>query len=57
MDNLTHYDGVISYGENFVKMAWNEFKSPQQNWTDLVLRYWNVVDERLGGNRVVQYAH
>lgn len=49
MDNYTEYDGPIGYGHNFVKMAWDEYNSPQQNWPDLVLRYWTVIDERLGG--------
>jgi hypothetical protein len=50
MNNLTEeYDNFNAFQRNFVKMAWDEFNSPQQNWTDLVLRYWTVIDERLGG--------
>jgi hypothetical protein len=49
MDNFTDFDGFNSFQKNFVKMAWDEYNSPQQNWTDLVLRYWTVIDERLGG--------
>lgn len=51
MDNLTAFDGFNAFQRNFVKMAWDEYNSPEQNWTDLVLRYWTVIDERLGGNR------
>lgn len=51
MDNLTDFDGFNAFQRNFVKMAWDEYNSPEQNWTDLVLRYWTVIDERLGGNR------
>lgn len=29
-------------------MALDEYNS-EQNWTDLALRYWTVIDERLGG--------
>lgn len=53
MDNYTEYNGLEGYGRNFVKMAWDEYNSPQENWplaiTNLVLRYWTVIDERLGG--------
>jgi hypothetical protein len=49
MDNYTEFDGFNSFQRNFVKMALDEYNSPQQNWTDLVLRYWTVIDERLGG--------
>lgn len=52
MNNLTEeYDTFNAFQRNFVKMAVDEFNSPQQNWTDLVLRYWTVIDERLGGRR------
>lgn len=49
MENLTDFDGVVAFQRNFVRMAVDEYNSPQQNWTDLVLRYWTVIDERLGG--------
>lgn len=49
MDNFTDFDGVVAFQRNFVKMAVDEYNSPEQNWTDLVLKYWNVIDERLGG--------
>jgi hypothetical protein len=49
MDNYTDFDGFHGFQKNFVKMAWDEYNSPQQNWIDLGLRYWNVIDERLGG--------
>lgn len=50
MDNYTDYDGVMAFQRNFVKMALDEYNSPDQNWTDLVLRYWTIIDEKLGGN-------
>lgn len=50
MDNYTEYDGLMAFQRNFVKMALDEYNSPDQNWTDLALRYWTVIDERLGGN-------
>ena len=49
MDNYTDFDGFHGFQKNFVKMAWDEYNSPQQNWIDLGLRYWTVIDERLGG--------
>lgn len=48
MDNYTDFDGFNGISRNFVKMAWDELLN-EQNWTDLVLRYWTVIDERLGG--------
>lgn len=49
MENFTDFDGVAAFQRNFVKMAVDEYNSPQQNWTDLIIRYWTVIDERLGG--------
>lgn len=49
MDNYTEFDGFNSIQRSFVKMALDEYNS-EQNWTDLGLRYWTVIDERLGGN-------
>ena len=54
MDNYTEYDGVMAFQRNFVKMALDEYNSPDQNWTDLVIRYWTVIDERLGGNNLMK---
>lgn len=50
MDNFTDFDGFTGFQKNFVKMAMDEYNSPQQNWPDLVLKYWTVIDERLGGD-------
>ncbi|CRK86853.1 CLUMA_CG000679, isoform A [Clunio marinus] len=55
MDNFTDYDGVLSFPRNFVKMAVEEYNSPQQNWTDLIIRYWTVIDEKLGDRRVKHF--
>lgn len=52
MDNYTDFDGFHGFQKNFVKMAWDEYNSPQQNWPDLVLRYWTVIDEKLGGKNI-----
>jgi hypothetical protein len=49
MDNYTDFDGFQGFQKNFVKMAWDEYNSPEQNWPELVLRYWNVIDQKLGG--------
>jgi hypothetical protein len=55
MNNITEqYEDFNAFQKNFVKMAWDEFNSPQQNWTDLVLRYWTVIDERLGGKEFLR---
>lgn len=51
MDNATDYDSFVNFGKNFVIMAWDEYNSPQQNWPELVLRYWRVVDDKLGGKK------
>lgn len=51
MDNYTDFDGTASFNSvqrSFVKMALDEYNS-EQNWTDLAIRYWTVIDERLGG--------
>jgi elongation of very long chain fatty acids protein 7 len=55
MDNATDYDSFVNFGKNFVIMAWDEYNSPQQNWPELVLRYWRVVDEKLGDARVKEF--
>ncbi|CAG9809246.1 unnamed protein product [Chironomus riparius] len=55
MDNYTDFDGFHGFQKNFVKMAWDEYNSPQQNWIDLGLRYWTVIDERLGDGRIKEY--
>lgn len=51
MDNATDYDSFVNFGKNFVIMAWDEYNAPQQNWPELVLRYWRVVDDKLGGKK------
>lgn len=51
MDNYTDFDGTATFNSvqrSFVKMALDEYNS-EQNWTDLAIRYWTVIDERLGG--------
>ncbi|KAG5673651.1 hypothetical protein PVAND_003679 [Polypedilum vanderplanki] len=55
MNNYTDFDGFHGFQKNFVKMAIDEYYSPQQNWPDLVLRYWTVIDERLGDSRAKNY--
>ncbi|CAO1436709.1 unnamed protein product [Diamesa serratosioi] len=47
LENITDFKQVA---EGFTKMAIDEFYS-NQNWTDLVLRYWTLVDEKLGDVR------
>lgn len=56
MDNYTDFDSFNAFQRNFVKMAVDEYNSPQQNWTDLGLKYWTVIDERLGGNRTFGFV-
>lgn len=51
MDNATDYDSFVNFGKNFVIMAWDEYNAPQANWPELVLRYWRVVDDKLGGKK------
>lgn len=48
MYNLTDFDGFGGFQRNFVKMAWDEYNT-EQNWTNLAIRYWTVIDDRLGG--------
>lgn len=45
MENITDFKQAA---EGFTKMAIDEFYT-NKNWTDLVLRYWTLVDEKLGG--------
>lgn len=49
MDNFTDFSSVNEAATGFVRMAVEEFNT-HQNWTNLVERYWTIIDERLGGN-------
>lgn len=47
MENITDFKQAA---EGFTKMAIDEFYT-NKNWTDLGLRYWTLVDEKLGGEQ------
>lgn len=48
MENITDFKQAA---EGFTKMAIDEFYT-NKNWTDLGLRYWTLVDEKLGGKLI-----
>lgn len=48
MDNFTDFSSVNEAATGFVRMAVEEFNT-HKNWTNLVERYWTIIDERLGG--------
>lgn len=48
MENFTDFSSINSAASGFVKMALDEYYA-DQNWTNLVINYWTVIDEKLGG--------